>query len=125
MGHSIKLGCSTASGSECCEGPLSRPGPRVRADRQPRPRRHRAEWLAALVVDVLLATGIAVFVIPGASTVSLAAAYGALFGAVVYEVHDFTNYSTLRQWPFVQAPADVVWGAVASAACAAVRIVNR
>jgi len=82
-------------------------------------------WPAAFVVYVLLGTGIALFVLPRASTVPLAAAYGALFGLVVYGVYDFTNYSTLRQWPFVLAMADVAWGAVASAACAAaVRIVN-
>ena len=76
-------------------------------------------WPAALVVYVLLGTGIALFVIPRAPTVSLAAVYGALFGLVVYGVYDFTNYSTLRQWPFVLVLADVTWGAVASAACAA------
>ena len=77
-------------------------------------------WPAAFVVYVLLGTGIALFVIPRAPTVSLAAAYGALFGLVVYGVYDFTNYSTLRQWPFVLTLADVAWGTVASAACAAV-----
>ena len=83
-------------------------------------------WPAAFVVYVLLGTGVAVFVIPRAPTVPLAAAYGALLGLVVYGVYDFTNYSTLRQWPFVLALADVVWGAVASAACAAaVRMVGR
>ena len=64
-------------------------------------------WPAAFVVYALLGTGIALFVIPRASTVSLAAAYGALFGLVVYGVYDFTNYSTLRQWPFVLTLADV------------------
>jgi len=83
-------------------------------------------WPAAFIVYVLLGTGIAVFVIPRASTVSLAAAYGALFGLVVYGVYDFTNYSTLRQWPFVLTLADVAWGAVASGVCAAaVRIAVR
>jgi uncharacterized membrane protein len=77
-------------------------------------------WPAAFVVYILLGTGIAHFVIPRAPTVSLAAAYGALFGLVVYGVYDFTNYSTLRQWPFVLTLADVAWGTVASAACAAV-----
>ena len=77
-------------------------------------------WPAAFVVYALLGTGIAVFVMPRASTVPLAAAYGALFGLVVYGVYDFTNYSTLRQWPFVLTLADVAWGTVASAACAAV-----
>ena len=68
-------------------------------------------WPAAFVVYVLLGTGIALFVIPRASTVPLAAAYGALFGLVVYGVYDFTNYSTLRQWPFVLTLADMAWGA--------------
>ncbi len=55
-----------------------------------------------------------------------AVVYGALFGLVVYGVYDFTNYSTLRQWPFVLALVDVAWGAVASAACAvAVRMMAR
>jgi len=77
-------------------------------------------WPAALVVYALLGTGIAVFVIPRAPTMSLAIAYGALFGFVVYGVYDFTNYSTLRQWPFVLTLADVAWGTVASAGCAAI-----
>ena len=83
-------------------------------------------WPAAIVVYILLGTGIALFVIPRAPTVPLAAAYGAVFGLVVYGVYDFTNYSTLRQWPFVLTLADVAWGTVASAACAAaVRFVVR
>jgi uncharacterized membrane protein len=83
-------------------------------------------WPAAFVVYALLGTGIALFVIPRASTVSLAAAYGALFGLVVYGVYDFTNYSTLRQWPFVLTLADVAWGSAASAlAAVAVRSVVR
>ncbi|MEO8683063.1 MAG: DUF2177 family protein [Vicinamibacterales bacterium] len=76
-------------------------------------------WPAAFVVYVLLGTGIACFVIPRASTAVQAAAFGALFGLVVYGVYDFTNYSTLRQWPFALVLADVAWGAAASAAAAA------
>jgi len=83
-------------------------------------------WPAAFVVYALLGTGIAALVIPRASTVPMAAAFGALFGLVVYGVYDFTNYSTLRQWPFVLTLADVAWGTFASAACAAfVRFVVR
>ncbi len=77
-------------------------------------------WPAALVVYALLGTGIALFVIPRAPTVPLAAAHGALFGLVVYGVYDFTNYSTLRQWPLVLTFADLAWGVVASAACAVI-----
>ncbi len=83
-------------------------------------------WPAAFVVYALLGAGIALFVIPRAATTSLAAAYGAVFGLVVYGVYDFTNYSTLRQWPFVLTLADTAWGALASAAAAVVvRIVAR
>jgi uncharacterized membrane protein len=83
-------------------------------------------WPAAFVVYVLLGTGIALFVIPRAPTVSLAAVHGALFGLVVYGVYDFTNYSTLRQWPFLLTLVDVAWGVAASAAAAiAVRIMAR
>jgi len=83
-------------------------------------------WPAAFVVYALLGAGIALFVIPRAGSISLAAAYGALFGLVVYGVYDFTNYSTLRQWPFVLTLADTAWGTLASAAAAvAVRIVAR
>jgi uncharacterized membrane protein len=83
-------------------------------------------WPAAVVVYALLGIGIALFVVPRASTIPSAAAYGALFGLVVYGVYDFTNYSTLRQWPFVLTLADVAWGAAASAiAAAAVRSVVR
>ena len=83
-------------------------------------------WPAAFVVYAMLGTGIAVFVIPRAPTVTLAAGYGALLGLVVYGVYDFTNYSTLRQWPFVLTLTDVAWGVVATAAAAAiVRIVAR
>ena len=77
-------------------------------------------WPAALVVYVLLGTGMALFVIPRAPTVALAAGYGALFGLVVYGVYDFTNYSTLRQWPFALTLVDVAWGTLASAAAALV-----
>jgi uncharacterized membrane protein len=77
-------------------------------------------WPAAFVDYVLLGTGIALFVIPPAPTISSAAGYGAMLGLVVYGVYDFTNYSTLRQWPFVLVLVDVAWGMVASAASAAV-----
>ena len=53
-------------------------------------------------------------------------AYGPLFGLVVYGVYDFTNYSTLRQWPLVVAFTDLAWGVVPSAApVVVVRIVVR
>jgi uncharacterized membrane protein len=75
-------------------------------------------WTAAFAVYLFLGVGIALFVAPRAAGVGSAALYGALFGLVVYGVYDFTNYSTLRQWPLTLALVDVAWGAAASAACA-------
>lgn len=66
--------------------------------------------------------GIALFVIPRASTAPSAAGHGVLFGLVMYA---FTDYSTLRRWPFVLMLADVAWGAAASVAAVAVRSVVR
>ncbi len=77
-------------------------------------------WPAALVVYALLGTGIAVFVLPRAATIPLAALYGGLLGLVVYGVYDFTNYSTLRQWPIVLTLADAAWGTFATGTCAAI-----
>lgn len=77
-------------------------------------------WPAALAVWALLGAGIALFVIPLSPTVPLAAVHGALLGFVVYGVYDFTNYSTLRQWPFVLVLVDVAWGTVATAVCSTV-----
>ena len=77
-------------------------------------------WTAALVVYVALGAGIACFAVPRASTLWSAAGYGALFGLVTYGVYDFTNYSTLRQWPLALTLVDVAWGAVASAVCTSI-----
>ena len=77
-------------------------------------------WPAALVVYLLLGAGIALLVMPRASTPALAAAHGALLGLVIYGVYDFTNYSTLRQWPFELVLVDVAWGTAATAVCSTV-----
>lgn len=77
-------------------------------------------WAAALVVYVLLGLGIAGFAVPRGGPAPAVAASGALLGLVVYGVYDFTNYSTLRDWPLTLALVDTAWGAVASAACAVV-----
>jgi uncharacterized membrane protein len=83
-------------------------------------------WPAAFMVYVCLGLGIAVFVIPRAPDVLTAAAYGALLGAVTYGVYDFTNYSTLKDWPLGLTFVDIAWGATATAAASvAVRLISR
>ena len=44
--------------------------------------------------------------------------YTSRMTVAVYGVYDFTNYSTLRQWPIMLMLVAVTWGAVASAASA-------
>jgi uncharacterized membrane protein len=61
---------------------------------------------------------ISAFALPRAAQASSAAAVGALLGLVVFGVYDFTNNSTLRDWPLTLALVDTAWGAAASGACA-------
>ncbi len=76
-------------------------------------------WAAAVPVYVLLGFGVAVLAVPRATSLASAAAYGALFGLVVYGVYDLTNYSTLAQWPAIVTAADIAWGTIACALVAA------
>lgn len=71
-------------------------------------------WAATVPVYILMGLGIAVFVAPRATNGSLSAAarYGAVFGWVLFGVYDFTNYSTLRNYPLNFALVDAVWGGV-------------
>lgn len=75
-------------------------------------------WAAAVPVYVLLGVGVALLAVPRATSLGTAAAFGALFGLIVYGVYDLTNYSTLAQWPAVVTLADIVWGTIACAAVA-------
>jgi uncharacterized membrane protein len=72
-------------------------------------------WPAALAVYLLLGAGIASFAAPRATGPASAAGYGALLGLVVYGVYDFTNFSTLKDYPIALALADLAWGVTASA----------
>lgn len=75
-------------------------------------------WAAAAPVYVLLGIGVALFAVPRATSLGSAAAFGALFGLVVYGVYDLTNYSTLAQWPAIVTIADMLWGTIACAGVA-------
>jgi uncharacterized membrane protein len=73
-------------------------------------------WTPALVFYVLVVVGLAVFVSPRVTAsgggVLAAAAFGALFGVVVYGAWDLTNYSVMKDWPFAVVVVDMTWGAV-------------
>ena len=49
--------------------------------------------------------------------------YGALFGFCVYAAYDLTNLATLRGWPLTVSLVDLAWGAVVTAAAAAIAFV--
>ena len=50
----------------------------------------------------------------------VAAGYGALFGWILFGVYDFTNYSTLKNYPLIFAVVDTLWGGVAGATTATI-----
>lgn len=71
---------------------------------------------------LLYVVGIVVFaVLPALEARSLVQALGlgALLGLVAYGTYDFTNLSTLRNWPLGLSLIDVAWGTVLTAAAAA------
>jgi uncharacterized membrane protein len=79
-------------------------------------------FLVAAVFYLLYLVGVVVFaVLPAAETKSLmhAIGAGALLGLVAYGTYDFTNLSTLRNWPVGLSLIDVVWGTFLTAAAAA------
>lgn len=69
-------------------------------------------WPAVLVY-VFLAWGACTFVLPKASLTEpwwRHFMWGGIFGLIVYGVYDFSNYSTLKDWPVMLCWADIAWG---------------
>ena len=85
------------------------PERRVRPELENRPRRLPG-----------LGAGMAWFAVPRAASLPCADGCGALFGLIPSAVYDFTNDSTPKDGPFAFGLGDAAWGAIASAACAAV-----
>lgn len=77
-----------------------------------------APWLGelkmipAVMVYVLLAVGFTFFVLPKITTIGTAFLWGALLGAIIYGVYDFTNYATIANWPIKFLLVDWAWGTV-------------
>lgn len=69
--------------------------------------------LSAVGVYLLLVLGIMLFVLPRANkSPARAIFWGAMYGLVVYGTYNFTNYSTLANWPGNICFIDIGWGIV-------------
>lgn len=70
-------------------------------------------WWATLIVYLLLAFSVVAFIPPLAQGSLLAAAlYGAVLGAVIYGVYDFTCLAIFKNFPIGIGFLDWLWGTV-------------
>jgi uncharacterized membrane protein len=97
---------------------ISAQGRAVYAGVQGRP--IQARWFAAAMVYVLMIAGLWYFAVSPASDWQDAAFRGALLGAVVYGVYDFTNHALLVKYPLSFALQDWAWGILLFGVSAAV-----
>jgi uncharacterized membrane protein len=77
----------------------------------------------AVVFYLFFPIGLVVFAVMPAvrdGSVLSALGAGALLGALCYATYDLTNYATLKNWTLQVTVIDIVYGAVVSAACAAI-----
>jgi uncharacterized membrane protein len=77
--------------------------------------------LPGIVFYLMYAAGILVFVTPAGREGGFAAIVrqGLLFGLVAYGTYELTNYATLKPWTLKLVVSDMAWGAVVTAAAAA------
>ena len=81
------------------------------------------DWFGILGAYVLAIAGIVYFVLPRAGgSVKKALIYGALYGAILYGVYDFTNRATLLNYSWKLAFADMLWGVVVCSIISAVGV---
>ena len=65
---------------------------------------------AVPLVYIVAVLGIWFFILSKVTTLSQAFLYGALMGFVMYAFYDFTNLSTLKDYPWSLTIVDIVWG---------------
>ncbi len=81
--------------------------------------RDMIHWPAALLFYFSYAAGVLYFsVLPAMEKSSSlhAALTGAFLGFIAYMAYDFTNWATLKDFPFIVVAADILWGIVVTAA---------
>ena len=70
-------------------------------------------WWAAALVYLLMALALVVFVLPIVHQSAFnALLYGAILGAVLYGVYNFTCLAIFKDWPVSMAFVDWAWGTV-------------
>jgi uncharacterized membrane protein len=67
---------------------------------------------SAAMVYALMIAGLWWFVVRETEDWCAAGLRGAVLGAVVYGVYDFTNHATLARYPLYMALSDFAWGTV-------------
>jgi uncharacterized membrane protein len=83
----------------------------------------QADFKAAIFFYVLFLIGLNVFVITPQRDKSIlnVAKYGALFGLVTYATFDLTSVAVFREFPYLVAGVDMIWGATL---CAAISVIT-
>lgn len=83
-------------------------------------------WGAAVLVYLLIPSGLVVFVRPLLLERNLhvpqAFGLGAFFGLVIYGVYDLTNRAVLQNWSLPMTVIDIIWG---SCVCGVMAIMMR
>lgn len=68
-------------------------------------------WWATALVYVALASALTIFVLPQAQgNLVHALIYGAIMGAIIYGVYDFTCVAIFKSWPIPISFIDWAWG---------------
>ena len=79
-------------------------------------------WLAVVLLYLLLVLGLVIFVVYPASvnnSLYQAVGFGALFGLVAYATYDLTNLAIIKDWPVLVTLVDVAWGTFLASATSA------
>jgi len=70
-------------------------------------------WWAVALFYPLFVFGLTVFVLlPNINGASYLKVFilGALFGLIAYSTYNLTNAATIKDWPIIITPIDVLWG---------------
>lgn len=77
-------------------------------------------WIPAAFVYALMVFAVWTFAVEPSKTVTDAGTKGAILGATMYGLYDFTNHATLVNYPLWFAAQDMAWGTALMATAAIV-----